>query len=120
MYTDLLKKSSDREKRAQIENEGIRRILVDIYSTVAELLKRQVDNYKETFPAEVQCRKREEKGKLNSFFSSWLTFFSNHILNRWSEMIFQYYDYHLTLQEMRLLNVFMICWSDYVKNGIDR
>ncbi|KAI7855460.1 Afadin and alpha-actinin-binding-domain-containing protein [Circinella umbellata] len=53
MYTDLLKKSSDREKRAQIENEGIRRILVDIYSTVAELLKRQVDNYKETFPAEM-------------------------------------------------------------------
>ncbi|KAI9494864.1 Afadin and alpha-actinin-binding-domain-containing protein [Zychaea mexicana] len=53
MYSDLLKKSSDREKAARIENEGIRTILLDIYGTAVNLLKRQVENYKETFPAEI-------------------------------------------------------------------
>ncbi|KAI9252383.1 Afadin and alpha-actinin-binding-domain-containing protein [Phascolomyces articulosus] len=52
MYTDLLKKSSDREKQAQLENESMRKLLLDTYSTVADLLKRQVENYMETFPTE--------------------------------------------------------------------
>lgn len=51
MYTDLLRKSSDREKSALRETDTFRKIVVDIYSTVSDLLSRQIRNYKDTFPS---------------------------------------------------------------------
>ncbi|KAI8146679.1 Afadin and alpha-actinin-binding-domain-containing protein [Fennellomyces sp. T-0311] len=52
MYTDMLKKSSDREKDARKENERMRGILLEMYSAAADLLKRQVDQYQNAFPIE--------------------------------------------------------------------
>ena len=54
MYTDLLTKSSDREKEARKEGERIRDILLEIYGAGADLLKRQVDRYQNAFPKEVR------------------------------------------------------------------
>lgn len=50
MYTDLLAKSSDREKEARIENDSLRRLFADIYAAVADLLQRQSKKYTDTFP----------------------------------------------------------------------
>ncbi|CDS08963.1 hypothetical protein LRAMOSA10323 [Lichtheimia ramosa] len=58
MYTDLLRKSSDREKSALRETDTFRKIVVDIYSTVSDLLSRQIRNYKDTFPST-----KNEKGE---------------------------------------------------------
>ncbi|KAJ8654471.1 hypothetical protein O0I10_009912 [Lichtheimia ornata] len=51
MYTDLLRKSSDREKSALREADTFRKIVVDLYSTVSDLLSRQIRNYNDTFPS---------------------------------------------------------------------
>lgn len=50
MYTDLLAKSSDREKEARIENDSLRRLFADIYAAVTDLLQRQYKKYANTFP----------------------------------------------------------------------
>ncbi|KAI7884643.1 hypothetical protein K492DRAFT_204547, partial [Lichtheimia hyalospora FSU 10163] len=60
MYTDLLRKSSDREKSALRETDTFRKIVVDIYSTISDLLSRQIRNYKDTFsPTENEKGERD-------------------------------------------------------------
>ncbi|KAI8372837.1 Afadin and alpha-actinin-binding-domain-containing protein [Radiomyces spectabilis] len=50
MYSDLLNKSSEREREARTESEEFRTCLIEIYTAVRRLLERQIQNYDETFP----------------------------------------------------------------------